>query len=60
MNKFKTFRIKHIRIGDVIYCRDPDKTNFEHFISLLLIIGGHFQAMAQINGCNFLDPHKNT
>ena len=23
--KFKTFLIKHIRIGHVIFCRDPDK-----------------------------------
>ena len=38
----------------------PTKTNFEHFISLLLIIGGLFRAMAQMKACNFLDPHQNT
>ena len=36
------------------------KTNFEHFISLLLIIGGLFRAMAQMKACNFLDPHPST
>ena len=34
----------------------PTKTNFEHIISLLLIIGGLFRAMAQMTACNFLDP----
>ena len=54
-NNLKRF-LKHIRIGHVIYCRDPDK----NFISLLLIIGGLFRAMAQMKACNFLDPHQNT
>ena len=36
------------------------KTNFEHFISLLLIIDGLLRAMAQMIACNFLDPHQNT
>ena len=54
-HKFKTFLIKHIRIGHVIYCRDS-----EHFISLLQIIGGLFRAMAQMKASNFLDPHQNT
>ena len=58
--KFKTFLIKHIRIGHVIIVGIPTKTNFEHFISLLLIIGGLFRAMAQMKACNFLDPNKNT
>ena len=54
--KFKTFLIKHIRIGHVIYCQDPDITNFEQFISLLLIIGGLFRAMAQMKACEFTRP----
>ena len=46
--KFKMFLIKHIRIGHVIYMYYI-KTYFEHLISLLLIIGGLFRAMAQMN-----------
>ena len=34
----------------------PTKTNFEHFILLLLLIGGLFRAMAQMKACNFLRP----
>ena len=37
----------------------PTKTNFEHFISLLLIIGRLFRAMAQMKACNILDTHQN-
>ena len=59
--KFKTFLIKHMRIGHVTYVvRIPTKTNFEHFISLLLIIGGLFRLMAKMKACNFLDPYRNT
>ena len=54
--KFKTFLLKHIWYIVGI----PTKTNFEHFISLLLIIGGLFWAMAQMKTCNFLDPIQNT
>ena len=36
------------------------KTYFEHFITLLLIIGGLFRAMGQMKACNFLDPYQNT
>ena len=38
----------------------PTKTNFEHFISLVLIICGLFRAMAQMKACKFLDPNQNT
>ena len=34
------------------------KLIFNPFISLLLIIGALFQAMAQMKACNFLDPIK--
>ena len=58
--KFKMFLIKHIRISHVSWyiVGIPTETNFEHFISLLLIIGGVFLAMTQMKASNFLDPHQ--
>ena len=38
---------------------EASQNNFDHFISLLQIIGGLFRAMAQMKVCNFLDTHQN-